>query len=248
MAVNIRAKSVLLISLIIFFHQIPSHAAGLMDGMLAENEGLYQKILHMPFNSDLLSGTLDENKFRNYIIQDYIYLEYYRRAFAILLSKAPDDKASAFIVSIIKAIDDEISNVHNVYIRQFNISMTELTEASPSPSTELYISYLIKTAALEPFEIGLAAMLPCDWVYYRVGGDMTRAKPSPENKYAKWIEGYAPANWETSETKSFIDLLGGYMENTTAGNRLKMKQAFRTAMNLEYMFWDGIYNDVKWIE
>ncbi len=29
---------------------------------------------------------------------------------------------------------------------------------------------------------------------------------------------------------------------------MKMSQAFRTAMNLEYMFWDGTYNDVKWIE
>ncbi len=248
MAGNIRIKSALLISLIIFLHYIPSHTAGLTDEMLAENEGLYQKILNMPFNGELVNGTLNERTFKSYIIQDYIYLKYYRKAFAILLSKAPDDKASAFIVSNIKAIDDEIGNVHNVYIKQFNISKTELENASPLPSTELYVSYLIKTAALEPFEAGLAAMLPCDWVYYKIGGDMNMKKPSPQNKYAKWIEGYAPVKWETSETKAFIDLVSGYMENTTAENRLKMREAFRTSMNLEYMFWDGIYRDIRWIQ
>ncbi|HEY9160130.1 MAG TPA: TenA family protein [Desulfomonilia bacterium] len=245
---NFRSRTVFLILLIILFHNIPSHATSLTDEMFKENEDLYQKILHMPFNSELIKGTLDENIFKNYIIQDYIYLEYYRKAFAILLSKAPDDKASAFIVSTIKAIDDEIGNVHNVYIKQFNISKTELANVSPLPSTELYVSYLIKTACLEPFETGLAAMLPCDWVYYRLGGDMSKAKPSPDNKYAKWIEGYTPVKWESSETKAFTDLLGGYMENTTDENRLKMRQAFKTSMNLEYMFWDGIYRDVKWIQ
>ena len=165
MAMNFRLKTVFLFSLIVLFHHIPSHAAGMTDDMFAENEVLYQKILHMPFNSELINGTLNENTFKSYIIQDYIYLKYYRKAFAILLSKTPDDKASAFIVLNIKAIDDEIGNVHNVYIRQFNISKSELTNALPLPSTELYVSYLVKTSALEPFETGLAAMLPCDWGY-----------------------------------------------------------------------------------
>lgn len=216
--------------------------------MFAENEVLYQKILHMPFNSELINGTLNEDTFKSYIIQDYIYLKYYRKAFAILLSKAPDDKASAFIVSIIKAIDDEIGNVHSVYIRQFNISKNELTNALPLPSTELYVSYLVKNAALEPFETGLAAMLPCDWVYYRLGGDMGMAKPSPDNKYAKWIEGYAPVKWESSETKAFSDLLNSYLEKASAEDRSNARQAFKTAMNLEYMFWDGVYNDIRWPE
>jgi hypothetical protein len=38
------------------------------------------------------------------------------------------------------------------------------------------------------------------------------------------------------------------MESTTDENRLKMRQAFRTAMNLEYMFRDGVHKGIKWPE
>jgi hypothetical protein len=31
-------------------------------------------------------------------------------------------------------------------------------------------------------------------------------------------------------------------------NKLKMKNAFVTAMKLEYMFWDGVYNRVQWVK
>ena len=37
-------------------------------------------------------------------------------------------------------------------------------------------------------------------------------------------------------------------DNITDENKLKMKNTFVTAMKLEYMFWDGIYNGVKWVK
>jgi len=40
-----------------------------------ENYGSYQEILNLPINREVADGTLPKNKFRNYIIQDYFYLQ-----------------------------------------------------------------------------------------------------------------------------------------------------------------------------
>ncbi len=41
-----------------------------------------------PFVLGIQDGTLDQNKFRYYIIQDYLYLEEYAKVFALGIAKA----------------------------------------------------------------------------------------------------------------------------------------------------------------
>ncbi|WP_232478475.1 hypothetical protein [Brachyspira pilosicoli] len=50
----------------------------------------YQKIKDMPFNKELMEGSLDKNKFAYYIEQDAHYLKYYSKVLAIISSKIDD--------------------------------------------------------------------------------------------------------------------------------------------------------------
>ena len=212
------------------------------------NYPFYQKIRNLPFNQELLSGKLDEQVFRNYIIQDYLYLQNYRKVYGILLSKAPDETMMKFILKLINGIDEEIESIHGAYIQKFEISREELLHARTYPNTEFYNAFLIKTATLEPFEVGLIATLPCHWIYFQLGMDMKNSRKAQGSKYQEWINGYAEDAWEVSETKEVVNIVETCMRKTTAEIRGKMKQAFDTAMKLEYMFWDGIYKDLIWIE
>jgi len=213
-----------------------------------ENYPFYQKILNLPFNQELLSGKLDEEVFKDYIIQDYLFLQNYKKVYGILLAKAPDETAMQFIVNLIKGIDEEIECIHETYIEKFHITREELINSTPYPSTEFYNSFLVKTATLEPFEVGLMATLPCQWIYYQLGVDMKQSAKVQSNKYQAWIDGYGDEPWENSETKEVVDFVEKYMRATTDENRLKMKRAYEATMKLEYMFWDGVYRGVKWIE
>jgi len=213
-----------------------------------ENYSFYQKILNMPFNQELLSGELDEEVFRDYIIQDYQFLQNYKKVYGILLAKAPDETAMQFIANMIKEIDEEIEYIHKPYIEKYHITREELINSTPNPSTEFYNSFLVKTATLEPFEVGLMATLPCQRIYYQLGVDMKQSAKVQSNKYQAWIDEYGDEPWEKSETKEIVDFVEKYMRATTDENRLKMKNAYETAMKLEYMFCDGVYRKVKWIE
>ena len=221
---------------------------GLMQQTWQENYALYQKIFAHPYNQELLKGTLNETVFRDYVIQDYHFCRNYRLVHGILEAKAPDSEGARFMAKIMGDIDAEVKALHTACISKYNISEAELTAPPAYPSTELYNSYLVKTATLEPFEVGLMATMPCHWVYYQVGADMKKIEKVQGNRYQAWIDQYGNTPWEDSGTKKTVDLAEKYMQAANPETRLRMKQAFSTAMKLEYMFWDGVYTRAKWIE
>jgi thiaminase (transcriptional activator TenA) len=222
-------------------------AESLTEEIWKDNYPYYQKILNMPFNRELSNGVLEEKVFKSYIMQDYFFLQNFRKVYGILLSKTPDEEGTKFVLEAIKGIDEELSNIHTVYFKKFNITNESLSKAIVYPNTEFYNSFLIKTATLEPFEVGLIATLPCHWIYYQLGVDMKKAKSKSSNKYQEWIDGYGTPSWETSETKIFVDLIERYLMKASVETRVKMKKAYAKAVKLEYMFWDGVYRDLKWL-
>lgn len=208
-----------------------------------ENYRSYQQILDSPFNREVSNGTLDEKIFRSYVIQDYFFLQNFKKVYEILLSRAPDERGKRVIADILEGIDEEIESVHTVYFKKYGITNQELLESSPNTTTESYNSYLMKTATREPFEVGLIATLPCHWIYYQLGVDMKKAKQVEGNPYQEWIDEYGTMSWEESDTKILVDLVEHYMKNTTEENRKKIEKAYEKAVGLEYRFWDTVYRD-----
>jgi len=89
----------------------------------------------------------------------------------------------------------------------------------------------------------LIATLPCNWINYQVATDMKKSKQVEGNPYQEWIDAYGSTPWEESDTKVFVDLVEYYMENATEELRGKMEQAYKRAVEFEYMFWDTVYKN-----
>ncbi len=211
-----------------------------------DNYPFYEKIFNLPFNRELLAGNLDEQLFRNYIVQDYLFLQNFRKVYGILLSKAPDNTATDIIKGLLESLDEEIQSVHTRYLAKWGVSNDDLLTMEPLPETELYNSFLIKTATLDPFEVGLMAVIPCHWIYYQIGKDMKSVSINKANKYQQWIDEYSGETWEKSQVKILSDYGNVLMLAGSESNRKKMKEVFAKAMKLEYMFWDGIYKGGRW--
>ena len=58
-------------------------------------ESLYEQILAHPFLAGLADGSLDQDRFRFYVVQDALYLRDYARALSVCAARAPaeDDVA-----------------------------------------------------------------------------------------------------------------------------------------------------------
>lgn len=195
---------------------------------------VYEAILSHPFIKELVNGTLEEEKFRYYIIQDHLYLREFGRALAMLSAKAEKEEESLIFSSHLASIMRVENELHEYFIRTWNM---DISLVEPSPTNLLYTSYLLYTVYSRPYYEGVAAVLPCYWIYMEVGKELLK-KGSPNPLYDKWIRTYGGEEYEKGVRK-VIEIVDSF-KLTEEQERIAIER-FRTAAIFEYMFWDSAY-------
>jgi thiaminase/transcriptional activator TenA len=208
------------------------------------NHTIYDAILAMPFNQELMDGTLAESRFKHYMIQDAHYLEGFARALSLASAKGLNaDHVVHFASAAQTAIIVERS-LHADFFRQFGITSEAFAAAEPTPVCEHYVSYLLRVAALEPFEMALAALLPCFWIYREVGKHI-HARAAKHNPYQAWIDTYAGEDFEKA-VDAVIAVVDGVASHASPRTLESMHHAFTRATQLEWLFWDSAYREATW--
>ncbi|WBQ14369.1 thiaminase II [Hyphomonadaceae bacterium BL14] len=210
----------------------------------AANEPLYETILSMPFNAALADGTLEPARFRHYMLQDALYLEGFARALALISARAPGpDEVLHFSEAAQTAIIVERA-LHADYFQRFGISAQDAAATRPTPVCDHYVSYLLRVAALEPYETALGAVLPCFWIYREVGKHI-HARSTPDNPWQAWIDTYAGADFDAA-VDAVIGRTDAAAEQAGASALTAMHGAFTRAAQLEWMFWDSAWHQADW--
>jgi thiaminase/transcriptional activator TenA len=214
------------------------------DEVWQRSASLRTAIHELPFNAELAAGTLGRERFQTYVIQDAIYLGQFSRVLAISAAKAPDIATmQSFAQNALGAIAVEQA-LHGRYLRDFGVDPTGIADAEPSPDCLAYTSYLIATAYHDPWEVLVAALLPCFWLYWDVGCAIARTA-APHNPYQAWIDTYADPRFGEA-VRAVIAITDRAGAATTAATRAKMFAAFIRACQYEWLFWDGAYQRRSW--
>jgi thiaminase/transcriptional activator TenA len=198
----------------------------------------------MPFNTELAAGTLAPERFRFYITQDALYLAEYARVLAIAAAKAPD---AATVRWFSQAAGEAIAveqALHTSYLAEFGVDPASVAAAEPSPDCLAYTSYLLATAHQQNWEVLVAAILPCFWIYWDVAGAIVESA-APDNPYRAWIDTYADPRFGEA-VRMVIDIADRAAEAATPPIRDAMLAAFTRSAQYEYLFWDGAYHQRGW--
>ena len=75
-----------------------------------------------PFVRGIGDGTLDVEKFKHWVKQDYLYLIDYARLFALAVAKAPDIETMTKFAQLVHAVLDVEMDLHRSYAREWGIS------------------------------------------------------------------------------------------------------------------------------
>lgn len=205
---------------------------------------LRQAIDAMPFNTELAAGTLSRERFQGYIVQDALYLAQYSRILAIAGARGPDaETLRAFGLCALEAVAVEQA-LHERYLTEFGVDPARLIDAEPSPDCLGYTSFLLATAYHEPWEVLVAALLPCFWIYWDVGSRVAKTAAA-DNPYRAWIDTYADEAFGEA-VRSVIGITDAAAAATTEAIRARMMTAFIRCTQYEYLFWDGAYQQRDW--
>jgi len=217
---------------------------GFSDRIWQRTSPLRAAIHALPFNTELAAGTLPRDKFQFYIVQDSLYLDQYARALSIAAARGPDGATlRAFSNYAIGAIVVEQA-LHERYLTEFGVDPATIAMARPSPDCLGYTSFLMASAYHEPWEVLVAALLPCFWLYWDVGTTIAKTA-APDNPYRAWIETYAD--------DGFGDAVRAVIAATDqsaaiAGDKVRerMATAFIRSCQYEWLFWDGAWHRRSW--
>jgi len=195
---------------------------------------VYSAILSHPFITGLVSGKLEEERFKYYIIQDYHYLKDFSKALAVLSAKAESQEQSVLFATHVSDVIKVERDLHNYFFTHWKINPEDFEQ---SPSNLMYTSYLLSTVYSRPFYEGVAVVLPCYWIYMEVGRELTK-KGSPNPLYKRWIDTYGGEEYEVG-VKNVLNIINSF--KLTDSQEKMMFKHFRLASIFEYMFWDMAY-------
>jgi thiaminase/transcriptional activator TenA len=205
---------------------------------------LREAIHRLPFNTELAAGMLGRDRFQAYIIQDSLYLGRFSRALAIAAARAPDSETmQSFAQSALSAVAVEQA-LHSRYMREFGIDPHDIGDAEMSPDCLAYTSYLLAAAYHEPWEVLVAALLPCFRIYWDVGCAIARTA-LPGNPYRAWIDTYADERFGKA-VETTVAIGDRAAAAATAASRAAMLAAFVRSCQYEWLFWDGAYQRRGW--
>jgi TENA/THI-4/PQQC family len=91
-------------------------------------------------------GTLDEGRFRRWLVQDYLFLLDYVCLFALAAARAPDAGTLGRLVDLAHATFHDELSLHRAYAARFRISEQDLETAAKSPVCAAYTDFLLRTA------------------------------------------------------------------------------------------------------
>jgi thiaminase/transcriptional activator TenA len=214
------------------------------ESLWSDIEPTYTAILEHPFLQGLTAATLPPDRFAYYVAQDAHYLRDYARALAVVAAKAPDHTtAGMFARHAAGAVDVELA-LHATLLPQLGLDPAELDQVPVSPTTLSYTSYLLATVYGGSFAEGVAAVLPCYWIYARVGAALLE-QGSPDARYQRWIDTYAGADFEATvaEVLALAEKIGPDL-NPVEDSRAR--KHFAVTARYEWMFWDAAWRAEQW--
>lgn len=207
-------------------------------------EDIYDAILVHPFLQGLADGTLGHEQFAYFLTQDGHYIRSYTQCLAGLAGRAPDEEVLNMLVTHAAGAIGLEAELHAELIDAMGMSQDTLTSTGPSPTTEAYRNALLATCERASFLEALVSLLPCYWIYARVGTQLQQVQ-SPHPVYARWIENYSGGDYEQAVTEVLdcIDQLGVTAGTTEVDRCLSL---YRRGAQYEWMFWDASYRQEGW--
>lgn len=207
-------------------------------------EPIYAEILTHPFITGLTDGTLDPGVFAEYVAQDVHYLREYARALSLVSVKAPTLAATAMFARHSAEVYDVELSLHRELLPQLGLDPAALDQAPVSPTTRAYTSYLLAATYGGTFAEGLAAVLPCYWIYARVGAELL-GRGSPDPRYALWIGSYGGEEFAATVAE-VLELTDATGASLASAEEARAREHFVTTSRYEWMFWDAAYRQETW--
>ena len=201
----------------------------------------WREYVEHPFVQGLGDGTLPEAAFRHYLIQDYLFLIQFARAYGLAAYKADTLAEIRAASDGLKALVEVEMDLHRAYCAEWGIAEAALEAVEPDGATLAYTAYVLERGLAGDLLDLRVALAPCVIGYGEIGARLAAATATRNdgNPYAPWIEMYAGDEYQ-GFMRTEIESLGALAARRGGSGRFaRLAETFRTATRLEAAFWQA---------
>mgnify|MGYP001773619587 CR=1 FL=1 len=206
---------------------------------------IYRAILQHEFIKGLVSGDLEEDKFQFYVIQDALYLREFSKVLSLAAAKAPKDEWLVTFNEQAKIAILVERELHESFFKYWGLNREEVYSKPISPTNLAYTSYLLHIAYSKPFHEILGALLPCYWIYWEIGKELSK-KGSKKEIYQRWINTYSAEDF-SKVCIGVIDMLDELAKDMSLKDKALVRDHFITSSRYEFLFFDSAYKKEEWL-
>ncbi len=190
-----------------------------------------------PFVRGIRDGTLDPERFRFYLRQDYLFLIEYARLLALACARAPRLELMERFAELAQSTLRTEMDLHRAHAAEWGISRGALERERPQAVTRSYTDFLLRTAALGDFGELVAALLPCMWGYSELGQQLAPGQPPAKGRYRRWIEMYSGEDF-ANQARWCRQVCDEAAAGAAEEGRRRMQDAFLASSRYELDFWE----------
>ena len=201
-----------------------------------------------PFVTGLADGSLSEESFRYYLIQDGYYLIHFSRIFGEIADRAESNEVKDIMFKNKEDLEAGEIAVREEFFKEKNITDEEFKHTEIAPNADHYIAHMYRQIVESEDYIGVAVagLLPCPWLYQDIGAELIKHQ-SPVPIYQSWIDTYVTDEFNNL-TERHIELCDKLYDKANDDQKERMLNAFFMSVRFEYLFFDMAYKQEDWIK
>jgi len=199
---------------------------------------VWEKCLSHPFVTGIGDGTLDVEKFRFFMLQDYLYLFEYARVFALGVVKARDPGLMRTFARNVDAVLGGEMNIHRAYMQRLGITEEQVFAVQPALDNLSYTNYMLSVASTGTTMEIVASILACSWSYAEIGRALAKLPGALDHPfYGEWIQGYAGEEYAATND-ALIRLMNDLAKDAPEEQLKRLTEIFVNCSRYELGFWD----------
>jgi thiaminase/transcriptional activator TenA len=212
---------------------------GLFSRLVRATEQKWHAYTRHQFVLRLAAGDLLEACFRRYLVQDYLFLMHFARAWGLAIYKSDTLAEMRRAQRLVAATLDVEIGLHVDFCRGWGLSEAAMAAESEAPATIAYTRFVLDRGVAGDrldLEVSLA---PCI-IGYAVIGAERMADPGTQldgNRYREWLEMYAGDDYQNLAREAKAALDDQFARRGGEGRFSSLAANFSLASRLEAEFW-----------
>jgi thiaminase/transcriptional activator TenA len=215
-----------------------------MDGILFERlrtaaGAIWRDYTRHEFVRRLAQGDLPEPAFRRYLVQDYLFLLHFARAWGLAVYKSENLAEMRRAHSLVAATLDTEIGLHIDYCRRWGLSEAAMAGEREALETIAYTRFVLdRGLAGDRLDLEVA-LAPCIVGYAEIAAERI-ADPATRhdgNPYREWLDMYAGAEYQGLARAAASALDEEFARRGGEGRFAALAGSFATATRLEADFW-----------